>query len=174
MTLPDRPAPMPVPHALADLVLGFDHVALAVNDLRAAAGFLQMMGGSFLRGGDNPRGGFRWVHFLFGESGESKIEALAPVSGDCFLRDFLNRRGEGVHHMTFRVSSVAAAARRAEESGRKVTGLRLAADPDGWSECFLHPSTAHGTVIQLAQWTKLDLPEGSLEDVLAGRIITDN
>ncbi len=166
-----------LPPALGDLILGFDHVALAVRDLAAAAGFLQMLGGEFLRGGDNPRGGFRWVQFLFGESGgsgKSKIEALSPVAGDCFLWDFLNRRGEGVHHLTFRVSSVAEAARRAEEANRKVTGLRLAGEPGGWSECFLHPATAHGVVVQLAEWGELQLPEGSLEDVLAGRIITDN
>lgn len=166
-----------LPPVLADLVLGFDHVALAVRDLSAAAGFLRMLGGEFLRGGDNPRGGFRWVQFLFGEPGEpkkSKIEALAPVAEDCFLWNFLNRRGEGVHHLTFRVSSVAEAARRAEEANLKVTGLRLAGEPDGWSECFLHPATAHGVVVQLAQWGELLLPECSLEDVLAGRIITDN
>ena len=63
------------------------------------------------------------------------------------------------------------AARRAEDSGLKVIGLRV--DSADWSECFIHPSSAYGTVIQLAEWSERPVPPTSLEDVLAGRIVMD-
>ena len=121
---------------------------LGVHDLRSAARLFELLGGTFVTGADNPEKGFRWIHYRL--PGGTKIEAPAPVSHDCFLWRFLRSRGEGVHHLTFKVSSVSEAARRAEEAGLKVVGVHL--DPGVWSECFIHPSSAHGTLIQLAEW----------------------
>lgn len=154
---------------LTDLIDRFDHFALGVHDLRAAARLFELLGGAFITGADNLERGFRWIHY--GLPGGAKIEALAPVSDDCFLRRFLRSRGEGVHHLTFKVSSVSEAARRAEQAGLKVVGLRL--DPGVWSECFIYPSSAHGTLIQLAGWPDDYAPSASLEEVLAGKVVAD-
>lgn len=151
---------------LADLVEHFDHVALGVRDLRSAARLFEQLGGTFLTGADNPGGGFRWIHYRL--PGGAKIEALAPTTEDSFLWRFLRSRGEGVHHLTFKVSSVAAAAERAEKEGLKVVGLQMA---PYWSECFIHPSSAHGTVVQLAEWPDQPYPTTTLDEVLAGKVI---
>jgi len=153
---------------LADLILSFDHVAFGVRDLRAAAAFFATMGGAFLKGGDNRRAGFRWLQYVL--PGETKVEAIAPVSEECFLHDFLERRGEGVHHLTFRVSDLEEAVRRAEASDLTVVGVFSEART--WKECFIHPRSAMGTVVQLAQWVDKDDPPPTLEAVLAGEIFS--
>ena len=150
---------------LTDLIEYFDHVAFGVHDLVPAARLFEYLGGVFVTGGDNRREGFRWFHYRL--PGDTKIEALAPITDESFLWRFLRSRGEGLHHLTFRVSSVKKAARRAEEAGLRVLGLNL--NPDGWSECFIHPASAHGTLIQLAEWPETPVPPVSLEEVLAGR-----
>ncbi len=152
---------------LADLIECFDHLAIGVRDLEAAAGLFEMLGGTFLTGADNLRRGFRWIHYRL--PGGAKIEALAPVSDDCFLWRFLRSRGEGVHHLTFKVSSVTDAARRAESAGLKVVGLND--EPGVWSECFIYPSSAQGTLIQLADWPDDYAPSVSLEQVLSGAVV---
>ena len=68
---------------LADLVEYLDHVAFGVHDLAAAARLFELMGGVFVRGVDNRRAGFRWIHFRL--PGGSKVEALTPTTDDCFL-----------------------------------------------------------------------------------------
>lgn len=154
---------------LGGLIEYFDHAAFAVRDLAESVHFFELLGGVFVEGGDNRAGGFRWLQFRL--PGGGKIEALAPVEDSSFLHRFLRSRGEGVHHLTFKVSSVEEAARRAEEAGLKVVGLHV--EPGGWSECFIHPSSAHGTLIQLADWPDAPHPPVTLEDVLAGRGIIE-
>ena len=171
--MPDLPEHL---EPLADLIDYFDHVGLAVEDLRSAAQLFGLLGGTFITGADNPAWGFRWIQYRL--PGGAKIEALAPVSDDCFLRRFLRSRGEGVHHLTFKVSSVPEAARRAEQAGLKVVGLNV--NPGVWSDCFIYPSSAHGTLIQLADWPDDYAPSTSLEEVqytptepLAGKVLAD-
>ena len=165
MTTPELPAELA---PLSEFVNSFDHFAFAVLDLAATASFFADFGGTFFRGGDNRRMGFRWVQFVL--PGGSKVEAISPVADDCFLHDFLQTRGEGIHHITFRVTDVEAAAAQAEAVGMRVVGLFTKLNT--WKECFIHPRSAHGTVVQLAEWVDKDKPPPTLEAVLAGEIFS--
>jgi glyoxalase/bleomycin resistance protein/dioxygenase superfamily protein len=80
-----------------------------------------------------------------------KIEALMPENWERndFLRRFLDRRGPGPHHMTFKVPDIHAALAATEAGGYRPVGVDLS-DPE-WMEAFLHPKDAPGVVIQLAQ-----------------------
>jgi methylmalonyl-CoA/ethylmalonyl-CoA epimerase len=94
------------------------------------------------------------------------------LSPDSFLQRFLEKRGEGLHHVTYKVTDVEAAAVRATSLGYRTSGLHI---HPTWSEVFLHPSEAHGVVIQLAAWPDDSLWSGyTLEDVLAGRSIDES
>lgn len=162
--MPDLPEHL---EPLADLIDYFDHVGVAVHDLGSAAQLFELLGGTFISGADQLAMGFRWLQYRL--PGNAKIEALAPVSDDCFLWKFLRSRGEGVHHLTFKVSSVTEAAGRAERAGLKVVGLNVS--PGSWSDCFIHPASAYGTLIQLADWPDGYPPSVTLEEVLAGEVV---
>ncbi len=124
-----------------------DHVALAVADIPAAARFLEgRLGGRPFEGG--PGAGFRWGQWAFARGERLElIEPDGPPGG--FLHRFLERHGPGVHHVTFKVPSLAEAAERARRAGYDVVGYDDS--HPGWKEAFLHPKQAQGVVVQLAE-----------------------
>jgi catechol 2,3-dioxygenase-like lactoylglutathione lyase family enzyme len=98
--------------------------------------------------------GFMWLTLRYPNG--SQIELLAPTGSYGFLHDFLARRGEGVHHMTFIVRDVRLAVERARAAGLRVVDEDYS-DPK-WQEAFISPRSAFGTIVQLAQ-TNLDSAE---------------
>src|SRR5205807_2477067 len=136
--MPDRP-----------LVRGarIDHVAVAVHDVAAAATlYRDVLGGEFLFGADEPEQGFRFVQYRFASGG--KVELVTPL-GNGFVSRFLERRGEGVHHVTLRVADLAGQVDRLRASG--VVLMEVSLEDEHWKEAFIHPRDAHGVLIQLAE-----------------------
>jgi methylmalonyl-CoA/ethylmalonyl-CoA epimerase len=150
------------------LRLELDHVAVAVRSITAAVPlFRDALGGEYLMGGDQ-EGSWRWVQFRYPNGG--KVELLEPLADDGFLVRFLEQRGEGLHHITFKTDDIRAAIAQVEGLGYEVVDVALE-DPH-WKEAFLRPSKAHGTLIQLAQSSAPDdvakdfLKPGNLDELL--------
>ncbi len=124
-----------------------DHVAIGVADASLAPPFLVgVLGGR--RHDAGPGAGFRWWQWRFARGAVIEIlEPDGPPGG--FLHRFLAARGPGVHHVTFKVPDLHAAARRAREHGFEVVGFSDVFP--GWKEAFLHPRQAQGIVVQLAE-----------------------
>ncbi|MEN8239713.1 MAG: VOC family protein [Actinomycetota bacterium] len=135
---------------LGSVIERFDHVSMAVEDIDAAAPLVALVGGEYFDGGTNPWGDFRWAQYDLPGSG--RLELIAPLSPDPdhFIRRFLTERGEGLHHLTFKVYDINEATAKAEEMGFTVTGFddRL----DDWKEVFLHPKSSNGVLIQFAEF----------------------
>jgi methylmalonyl-CoA/ethylmalonyl-CoA epimerase len=126
----------------------FDHVAVAVPRAATAAAFLAGRLGA-QPDSSGPGFGFRWWQWLF--RGGGRLEILEPNGPeDGFLHRFLAQRGgPAVHHVTFKVPVLADAVARARDHGYDVVG-ESDLDPS-WKEAFLHPKTAQGVVVQLAE-----------------------
>jgi methylmalonyl-CoA/ethylmalonyl-CoA epimerase len=125
--------------------LELDHVAVAVHSIRDALRlYRDALGGEYLMGGDEG-GTWRWLQLRF--PGGGKVELLEPL-GEGFLSRFLERHGEGLHHVTFKTDDLPAAIAHVEATGYEIVDVQLE-DPH-WREAFLRPSGAHGTLIQLA------------------------
>jgi catechol 2,3-dioxygenase-like lactoylglutathione lyase family enzyme len=79
------------------------------------------------------------------------IELLEPWDAERndFLARFVERRGDGPHHMTFKVHDLLDAVERVREWG--VTPVKIDTSDPTWKEAFLMPAEAHGTVVQLAE-----------------------
>src|SRR5918999_3536199 len=91
-----------------------DHVAVAVHSIKAALPlFRDALGGQYLMGGDID-GTWRWVQFRYPNGG--KVELLEPL-GDGFLSRFLESRGEGLHHVTFKTDDIHAAIEKLQGLG---------------------------------------------------------
>lgn len=149
--------------------LQLDHVAVAVRSISSALPlYRDALGGEYLMGGDQD-GTWRWVQLRY--PGGGKVELLEPL-GEGFLSRFLERHGEGLHHVTFKTDDIRAAIAQVEALGYELVDVQLE-DPD-WKEAFLRPSKAHGTLIQLAQSSEPDevarerLRPGNLDDLLGG------
>jgi methylmalonyl-CoA/ethylmalonyl-CoA epimerase len=129
-----------------------DHVALAAADTSDALRFLTgRLGGTVIFGGQSI--GFRpmqvWVGTADGDG--MPVELLEPwaVDQNDFLARFVARHGAGPHHLTYKVTNLAAALERVRGAGFHPVNIDLS-DPH-WKEAFLMPSEAHGTVVQLAE-----------------------
>jgi len=80
------------------------------------------------------------------------VEVIEPwdTEHNDFLERFLDRHGEGPHHLTFKCPDLAAALPYVEAAGFHPTGVSL--DNPQWREAFLVPKEAQGTVVQLAEY----------------------
>ncbi|MBO0840717.1 MAG: VOC family protein [Sciscionella sp.] len=138
---------MNTPPAALDAV--FDHAAMAARRIRDLLPiYRDLLGGIVDTGGDNQRVGYRAVQLRYGD--DSRVELLEPLAGSTFLDSFLRRHPSGgLHHITFKVTSMEKALRALREHGYTVHG-ESDADPT-WHEVFLHPRDAFGTLVQIAQ-----------------------
>ena len=125
-----------------------DHLAIGTPNL--ADGwelFGGVLGGTWAYGMDSP--GYWWGQLRFAAG--PKIELLTPAGGPdaAFLERFLAARGAGPHHVNFIVSDIRATLARIRALGIEPVGVSQ--DHPNWQEAFLHPRTAYGIVIQVAQ-----------------------
>lgn len=87
-------------------------------------------------------------------SGEVEIELLEPTSPDSTVGRFLERRGEGIHHLSFFVSDLEAALARAEAQGLELIDRTPREGSSGTRIAFLHPRTMRGVLIELCERRK--------------------
>jgi methylmalonyl-CoA/ethylmalonyl-CoA epimerase len=150
-----------------------DHVGIAVRSIREASRlFIDVLGGEYVLGGDDERIGIGTIQIRLGAF---KIELMEPLDQSSFLQRFLDKHGEGFHHLTMHVDDLEQAIRELEGAGVEVvdTDLRNPA----WRETFVRPKSGFGTLLQIVQ---TDTPgawdepvEGvTLGAVLAGRVAT--
>jgi methylmalonyl-CoA epimerase len=116
-----------------------DHIGIAVKSVAEARKFFE----DTLEAA-NEAAGFKLAAFdLRGLS----IELLEPLGANSFLHKFLEKRGEGMHHLTFDVPDC-----KAKTAELKEQGVRIV-DEHQWSptsyECFISPRSSHGVLIQL-------------------------
>ncbi|WP_285785975.1 VOC family protein [Microbispora sp. NBRC 16548] len=134
----------------ATSVRRLDHVAVAVRDLdRAWALFGETLGGRFVTGGDNDETGIRLLHLYLGGL---KIELVQPLRTDSLLARTLERRGEGMHHITFVVDDVSVTVDALSAAGYPMTGTDLS-NPV-WRETFVKPAATHGALLQFVDTTR--------------------
>ncbi|MER5628416.1 VOC family protein [Streptosporangium sp. NPDC002544] len=151
---------------LGGLEVTFDHAAVAVPRIRDVLPlYRDVLGGAFLRGGDNVRVGYRGLQLRF--AGGTRMEIIEPLAGSTFLDSFLRRTGGGgLHHITFKLADVEAAADRLRAHGYPLTGLHL--ENPSYREVFVHPRDSFGTLVQLVEEPVVGPSEvGTIDELLA-------
>ena len=129
-------------------VIALDHTAIAVRSIQAALPLYRDLLGGRPNGFERlSNKGFIWLTLQYPNG--SQVELLEPVGSDGFLHRFLDKYGEGAHHMTFVVADLRLAVERARAAGLRIVDEDYR-DPR-WQEAFISPRSAFGTIIQLAQ-----------------------
>jgi catechol 2,3-dioxygenase-like lactoylglutathione lyase family enzyme len=148
--------------------LDFDHVALATNDPTPVLELLVgQLGATDLYGALDR--GFRWALLHAGDaSGGILIELLDAwsVEENPFLARFLERRGEGAHHLTFKTNDIHATIETFEAAGLEVIDQQL--ENPVWQEAFVRPRDAYGTIVQLVQTTIVRPPLAEMLNLARG------
>jgi methylmalonyl-CoA epimerase len=126
-----------------------DHVAIAVNDLDAAiAYYREAFGAEVAHREIVERDG---VEEALLKVADSYVQLLTPIRDDSTVAKFLERKGEGLHHVGYRVDDCAAALERVKAGGFQVIDEAPRPGSRGTTVAFLHPKTAYGTLIELVQ-----------------------
>ena len=91
------------------------------------------------------------VNTAFFRQGETKIELLESTTEDGVIRKFIDKKGEGIHHLAFDVSDIRAEMARLQAEGFTLLNEEPKAGADNKLVCFLHPKGTNGVLIELCQ-----------------------
>jgi methylmalonyl-CoA epimerase len=126
-----------------------DHVAIAVRDLDAAIRwYADTFGAAVAHRETIERDG---VEEALLSVADSYVQLLTPTRPDSTVAKFLDAKGEGIHHVGYRVEDCDSALRNAVAAGARAIDAAPRPGSRGTTVAFLHPKTAFGTLIELVQ-----------------------
>ena len=131
------------------LLTEIDHVAIAVNDLEAAIKYYGDVFGAEVDHREVVESD--GVEEALLKVADSYVQLLTPTRDDSTVAKFLANKGEGLHHVGYRVADCATALNQAVEAGAKAIDAQPRPGSRGTTVAFLHPKTAFGTLIELVQ-----------------------
>jgi methylmalonyl-CoA/ethylmalonyl-CoA epimerase len=131
------------------LLTEIDHVAIAVTDLEAAIGYYRDAFGAEVEHREVVESD--GVEEAMLKVAESYIQLLSPTREDSPVAKYLERQGEGLHHVGYRVADCAAALDAVKATGGRVIDEAPRPGSRGTTVAFVHPKSAFGTLIELVQ-----------------------
>jgi methylmalonyl-CoA/ethylmalonyl-CoA epimerase len=124
-----------------------DHLGWAVRSIDASRSYFETGLGLAFRGEES----FPDVRVAFFGAGAASVELLEPLDDNSNISDFLEKRGEGLHHLALRVDDVLAALAEAERNGLRLIDHKPHAGARGTLVGFVDPQRADGVLIQYVQ-----------------------
>lgn len=126
-----------------------DHVGIAVSDLDAARAFYERVLG--MRPAHEEVIEDQGVHEVLYRMGGSWVQLVAPLGPDTPVGRFLEKRGEGLHHVGYSVTNVATALSELRAQGVETVDEVPRIGSGGTTVAFAHPKSAHGVLIELVE-----------------------
>jgi methylmalonyl-CoA/ethylmalonyl-CoA epimerase len=127
-----------------------DHIGIAVRSI-AGAKIYKALG---LDVDHIENVGTQGVKTAFLSVGDSNIELLEPLSPESAVAKFIEKRGEGIHHICFRVDNIEEHLERLEREGYRLINESPVPGAHGCRVAFLHPSAGNGVLIELSEKTE--------------------
>jgi methylmalonyl-CoA epimerase len=131
------------------LLTEIDHVAIAVEDLEAAIAWYEAAFGATVEHREVVESD--GVEEALLNVAESYVQLLTPVSDDSPVAKYLEKRGEGLHHIGYRVDDCAEALESLRAQGNRLIDEAPRPGSRGTTVAFVHPKGAFGTLIELVQ-----------------------
>ncbi|HVE93961.1 MAG TPA: methylmalonyl-CoA epimerase [Acidimicrobiales bacterium] len=133
----------------APLLTEIDHVAIAVHDLEAAISYYETAFGATVEHREVVESD--GVEEAMLKVAESYVQLLTPTRPDSPVAKALEKRGEGLHHIGYRVTDCAAALASVVAAGGKTIDAAPRPGSRGTTVAFVHPKGSFGTLIELVQ-----------------------
>lgn len=133
------------------MIVRVDHIAFAVRDLEKAVTRALNYGGKHIFTSPAEKEGYVVAAVQFGEC---VLTFLEPIGEDSFVHKFLERTGEGVHHIGLEVENIEEYSKVLKSQGIKLTDNQI--DGEGRKEFLVGPKDGFGTLLQVIEW-----PQGS-------------
>lgn len=126
-----------------------EHIGIAVKDLESSNALFTALLGSPPYKQEAVES--ESVVTSFFRNGPNKIELVAATSSDSAIQKYLDKRGEGIHHIAFDVADIKAEMKRLEAEGFTLLHKEPKRGADNKWICFIHPKSANGVLIELCQ-----------------------
>lgn len=130
-------------------MLKVEHIGIAVKDLSASIQLFEKLFNTDCYKVEDVAA--EKVNTAFFKIGDTKIELVASSSEDGVIAKYLEKKGEGMHHIAFDVADIYAEMKRLLEEGFTLLNETPKKGADNKLVCFLHPKGTNGVLIELCQ-----------------------
>jgi methylmalonyl-CoA/ethylmalonyl-CoA epimerase len=130
-------------------ILKIDHLGIAVNSIEDGKNFWTDALGLEFEGSETVEE--QKVTTAFFPVGESEVELLESTAPDGPIAKFLEKKGQGIHHVAFRVDNLEAALAELKEKGIKLIDEKPRMGAGGAKIAFLHPKATNGILVELCE-----------------------
>jgi len=130
-------------------ILKIDHIGLAVNSIDEGKSFWTDALGLVHEGSETVEE--QKVTTAFFPVGESEVELLESTAPDGPIAKFMEKKGQGIHHVAFRVENIEEALEELKEKGIKLIDEKPRKGAGGAKIAFLHPKATNGVLVELCE-----------------------
>lgn len=128
-----------------------EHIGIAVKDLASAIPLFEQLLNTVCYKTETVE--VQQVTTAFFRSGPTKLELLEGTRADSVVSRFVEKHGEGMHHIAFSVVDIEAEIRRLQNAGFRLLQEKPVPGADGKLVCFLHPKDTNGVLVELCMDT---------------------
>ncbi len=128
-------------------MLKLEHIGIAVKDLTTSIPLYEKLLNSLCYKTESVI--TEQVNTAFFKIGDSKIELLESSTNDGVIAKFIDKKGEGIHHIAFEVSNIEVEIARLKDEGFALLNDIPKCGADNKMVCFIHPKTTNGVLIEL-------------------------
>ncbi len=126
-----------------------EHIGIAVSDLAAAEKVYELLLNTQVYKRESVESEHVTTSFL--RNGPNKIELIESASEESAISKFIEKKGEGVHHIAFAVADIRKEMDRLRNEGFRLLSEEPKVGADNKLVCFVHPKSANGVLIELCQ-----------------------
>jgi len=125
------------------------HIGIAVKNLDSSSRVFSKLFG--MKQDHTEEVAEQTVKAMFFKIGEGGIELLEPTNPDSTIAKYIEKRGEGVHHLSFEVDDIEAEIARLKKEGFQMIDEKPRVGADGFKIAFLHPKSTNGVLVEISQ-----------------------
>lgn len=130
-------------------MLHIEHIGIAVKSLEISVPLFEKLLNTPCYKTETVTG--EQVNTAFFQTGLNKIELLESTSEEGVIQKFIDKKGEGIHHIAFAVDNIREEMQRLQEAGFRLLNETPKEGADNKLVCFLHPKDSNGVLIELCQ-----------------------
>ncbi len=131
------------------MMLKVEHIGIAVKNIETANKLFAALLGTASYKTENVES--EKVTTSFFKTGNSKIELLEASDPQSPVAKFIEKRGEGIHHIAFEVEDIHASMKQLKEAGFTLLSDEAKRGADNKLICFIHPKSTNGVLVELCQ-----------------------
>ena len=130
-------------------ILSIEHIGIAVEDIEDRSPFWEHILG--IKHSSTEIVEHEGVKTDIYDTGSGKVELLKSISADSTIEKFLNKKGEGIHHVCFQVDNIYQAINELKENNISIVSEKPSIGAEGYKIVFNHPKSTGGVLVELAE-----------------------